>query len=131
MKNKIENIIDDALLSFYLDADKETIEASLIDNKLNNEEYARKKKRIIFLAKAAANKSQNDYLLQLANRFQEAVQANVERPIALLKQLIQDNPSFAFYRNLDKLSKEDIMEIIKDKNLVDLLEQLEQDENKK
>ena len=130
MKNKIENIIDDALLNFYLEADKETIEASIKESKLNNAEYAKKKKRIIFLAKAAVNKNQNDYLLQLANKFQEAVLANIEKPIALLKQLIQDNPSFALYRNLDKLSKDDILEIIKDKNLVDLLEQLENDENK-
>jgi len=46
----------------------------------------------------------------------------------MLKQLIQEKTSFALYRNLDKLSNEDIIEIIKDKNLVELLEQLEEND---
>ena len=67
----------------------------------------------------------NENLLALANKFQEALLQNIEKPVSILKQLIQGNTSLALYRNLDKLSKEDIIEIIKDKNLVELLEQLE------
>jgi hypothetical protein len=64
-------------------------------------------------------------MLEIAKKFQEAILLNVEKPISFLKQIIQQNPSFALYRNLDKLSKEDIVEIIKDKNLIELLEQME------
>ena len=51
-------------------------------------------------------------------------------PIMILKQLVQGNPSLALCKNLDKLTKEDIIEIIKDKNLIELLEQLDENEKK-
>ncbi len=91
-------------------------------------EYEKKKKRLLFLAKAAANKKHNDYLLSLATKFQEAILLNIEKPVSMLKQMMAQNASLALYRNLDQLSKEDIVEIIKGKNLVELLEQLEKDD---
>ncbi len=66
--------------------------------------------------------------MQLVSKFHEALLLKTEKPITILKQLVQDNSSFALYRNLDKLSKEDIIEIIKDTNLVGLLEQLDEHE---
>ncbi|MGV8114111.1 MAG: hypothetical protein AB2L17_14540 [Lentimicrobium sp.] len=125
MSNEINNKINDALYDFYLEADKDIIKDSLKSDIQNLDEYNKKKKQIIFLAQAKAKQKHNDYLLALANKFQEAVLQNIEKPVAILKQLIQGNASLALYRNLDKLSKEDIIEIIKDKNLVELLEQLE------
>src|ERR1035437_3982052 len=122
MNNEIKNKIDNALFSFYLEADKETINDSLKNNIKNPDEYAKKKKQTIFFAKATANKRHHEYLLALANKFQEAILLNIDKPIAILKQLIQENASLALYRNLDKLSKEDIVEIIKDKNFIELLE---------
>jgi len=125
MSNEIKNKINDALYNFYLEADKDIIKDSQKSDIQNLEEYNKKKKQIIFLAQAKAKQKHNEYLLALANKFQEAVLQNIEKPVAILKQLIQGNASLALYRNLDKLSKEDIVEIIKDKNLVELLEQLE------
>lgn len=125
MSNQINNKINGALYDFYLNADKDIIKDSLKSDIQNLDEYNKKKKQIIFLAQAKAKQKHNDYLLALANKFQEAVLQNIEKPVAILKQLIQGNASLALYRNLDKLSKEDIIEIIKDKNLVELLEQLE------
>lgn len=125
MSNEINNKINDALYDFYLEADKDIIKDSLKSDIQNLDGYNKKKKQIIFLAQAKAKQKHNDYLLALANKFQEAVLQNIEKPVAILKQLIQGNASLALYRNLDKLSKEDIIEIIKDKNLVELLEQLE------
>ena len=55
---------------------------------------------------------------------------NIEKPIAILKQFIQENSSLGLYRNLDKLSKENIVEIIKDKNLMQLLERLNANDKK-
>lgn len=128
MSNEIKNKINEALYNFYLEADKEIINDSLKSDIQNLDEYNKKKKQIIFLAKAKANQKQNEYLLQLVNKFQEALTQNIEKPVAILKQLIQGNASLALYRNLDKLSKEDIIEIIKDKNLVGLLEQIEEND---
>lgn len=128
MSKEIKNKIDDALFSFYLEADKDTINDLLKDDIQNLDEYNKKKKKIIFFAKAKANKKHNEYLLELASKFQELVLLNIEKPVAILKQLIQENSSLALYRNLDKLTKEDIIEIIKDKNLVQLLEQLEKND---
>ena len=130
MSREIKNKIDDALFNFYLEADKDTIKDLLQENIKNLVEYEKKKKRILLLAKATANKKHNEFLLELVGKFQEALILNIEKPIAILKQLVQGNPSFALYRNLDKISKEDIIEIIKDKNFVELIEQLEEDEKK-
>lgn len=130
MSREIKNKIDDALFNFYLEADKDTIKDSLQENIQNLVEYDKKKKRFLFMAKATANKKHNESLLQLVSKFQEALLLNIEKPIAILKQLVQGNPSFALYRNLDKISKEDIIEIIKDKNFVELIEQLEEDGKK-
>lgn len=130
MSNEIKNKIDEALYHFYLEANKDTIKDSLKDDIQDMAEYEKKKKRIVFLANAAAKKKHNEYLLQLAEKFEQALLLNIEKPIAILKQLIQGNASLAFHRNLDKLSKEEIIEIIKDKNLVELLEQLDENEKK-
>ena len=130
MSNEISNKVEEALFNFYLEADKETIKDSLKIDIQDLDEYEKKKRKIIFLAKATANKKHNDYLLVLADKFEQALILNIERPIAILKQLIQGNASFALHHNLDKLSKEEIIEIIKDKNLVQLLEQLDEDEKK-
>jgi hypothetical protein len=129
MSNEIKNKINDALFNFYLEADKETIKDSLESDMRNLDEYNKKKKQIIFLAKAKAKQKHNEYLLELANKFQEAIVNNIEKPVAILRQFIQENTaSPALYRNFDKLSKEDIIEIIKDKNLVELLEKLEEND---
>lgn len=128
MSNEIENKINEALYNFYLEADKDLIYDSLKDDVQNLDEYNKKKKQIIFLAKARSKQKHNENLLELANRLQEAVMQNIDKPISILKQIIQGNESLALYRNLDKLSKDDIIEIIKDKNLVKLLEQLEEND---
>jgi len=130
MNNGIKNKIDEALFNFYLEADKDTIKDSLKSDIQDMGEYEKKKKQIIFLARATAKKKHNEYLLALAEKFEQALLLNIEKPIAILKQLIQGNKSLALHRNLDKLSKEEIIEIIKDRNLVQLLEQLDENEKK-
>jgi hypothetical protein len=125
MKEEVKNKIEQALFDFYMEADKDFITQHLKENNQDTTEYEKKKKQLLFLAKATANKKQNEYLLALASKFEEALRLNIEKPIAMLKQLIQEKPLLALNRNLNKLTKENIIEIIKDKNLVELLEQLE------
>lgn len=130
MSKKIKNNIEDAMLSFYNEADKELIDEMLSEYIDDRDEYNKKKKRIMFLAVASAKKQKNDKIQLLAAKFQQALESNIEKPVAMLKRLIQSNPSFALYRNLNKLSKDDLVEIIKDQNLVQLIEELEKDEKK-
>lgn len=130
MSNNISNKINDALFNFYLEADNDTISEILKEEILNPNEYSKKKKQILFYIKATANKKRNDYLLTLTEKFMQGIEQNIEKPVAILKQIVQGNSSLALYRNLDKLSREDIIEIIKDKNFVELIEQLENDEKK-
>lgn len=129
MKSELNDKITDALFNFYLEADSDTISNTLNESIENIDDYNRKKKQTIFLFKARLQKIHNERLFEIAKKFQEAILLNMEKPISFLKQLIQQNPSFALYRNLDKLSKEDIIEIIKDKNLIELIEQIEVSEN--
>lgn len=129
MSDEIKNKADKAFFDFFLEADEAQTKDYLERNIENMDAYERKKKKILFLTKAAANKQNNDQLLKAAAQFQSAILKGVERPIAILKGLIQEQPSLSLYRNLDKLSEENIIEIIKDKNLVELLEKLENEED--
>lgn len=127
MSKGIDKKIDDALFNFYMEADKETIR-ELLKEDLDLDAYDKKKKKLLFMLKAEANKRKNDSLLAAAEQFQQAIQNGVEKPIAFLKQIIQRNPSLALYNKLDKLSKDDIIEIIKDTNLIDILNHLDSEE---
>jgi len=130
MDPTLDDRIDDALFHLYLEADEnfinEVIEREIEDPKA----YEKKIKQIIFLAKATANKKNDEYILTLVEKFQDALLKNLDKPISILKQLVQQDASLAFYKNLENLTNEDIVEIIKDKNLVELLEELERNENK-
>lgn len=131
MNNDINNKINDAILNFYLEADKNSINEVLKNDLTNFDDYNKKKKQLIFLAKAKAKQIENEKLQQLACKIQEAFIHNIEKPIALFKQMLQGyNMSPLLYNNLDKLSKDEIIEIIKDNNFVELLEQLDDNEQK-
>lgn len=128
MKNYINNKINEALYNLYLEVDRCEVNDTLKDYIPNLDEYNMKKKHIIFLLKAKAKQQHNDKLKELVSKFKYAINENIEKPVAVLKHLIQGNPSFALYRNLNMLTNEDLVEIIKDKNFVELLEQLEDNE---
>ena len=128
MNTTVNQKIDDALLNFYLEADNDTIEEILQEEIPNMEDYRKKRNKLLFMIKAKAKKQANDALIEkVLNLFETAIQKNIENPIAYLKQLVIGNPSLALYHNFDKLSRENIQEIIKDKNLIDILEQIEKD----
>lgn len=126
MSNLVKQNIEDALFEFSLEADQATLHEFFKEENIDIEEYSKTKRRYLFLAKAHIKQAQNENTIHLVNKFQEAIKKNLERPISVLKDLIQSNPAFALYNNLDHISKEDIIEIIKDRNLADLLDQLEQ-----
>ena len=126
MNTTVNKKIEDALLDFYLEADKNTIEEILQEDVSDIEEYKKKRNKLLFMINAKAKKQANDALIEkVLNYFEDAILKNTAKPIAYLKQLMSENHSLALYHNFDKLSKDDIMLIIRDKNLIDIMEQIE------
>lgn len=79
-------------------------------------------KRLSFINKASSTKEKNDeLLLTVIHRFKDGLDRNQDKPIATLKKLILEKPQLMRARNLDKLTEDDIRELIKGHNLVELL----------
>lgn len=83
-------------------------------------------KRQTFLLKGMINKQKDTNLLEKVSiMLQKAIDENIEKPVSYLKKLIQNNQFQVQYRNLESLSIDEIKEIIKDQNLLELIEKLE------
>jgi len=126
MNTTVNKKIEDDFRDFYLEADKNAIEKILQEDVSDIEEYKKKRNELLFMINAKAKKQANDALIEkVLNYFEDAILKNTAKPIAYLKQLMSENHSLALYHNFDKLSKDDIMLIIRDKNLIDIMEQIE------
>ncbi|MCT4213459.1 hypothetical protein HZP47_16340 [Elizabethkingia anophelis] len=133
MKNNFIKKIDNAIINQILHDDD-----SVLDSELENmgydiskiEEFSQKKyKQQAFLLKGYINKQKDLILLQKASEFlHSAIEKNIEKPISYLKNLLQNNQFQVQYRNLDSLTTDEIKEIIKDQNLINLLEDLDNEE---
>ena len=76
--------------------------------------------------KGIINKQKDTNLLERASLLlQKAIEENIDKPVNYLKNLIQNNQFQVQYRNLENLNIDEIKEIIKDQNLLELLENLE------
>lgn len=131
LKHKIIN----GLSEFYLESDIELVKKSLeedgVDINDENAEITKYIKRLKFTHSALVIQQNNQELLQkILERFKEAIDKNIEKPIATLVNLIETKQMSVQFRNLDKLTPEEIKEIIKGKNLVDLMDELDDDEKK-
>ena len=128
---KIKNIINEGIKNFALEADdqavKEALGELLPDMKAYEQKTEKFKKELDFLMKAQDNQKKTDILMEVAKRFEEALLKGTEKPVAMLKQLIASNQGFALNKSFENLTKEEIVEIIKDKNLVELLNKLDEE----
>ena len=87
-------------------------------------------KRICFISKAARQSKENEeLLLKVVHKFKDAINKNQNKPLATLRQILQDNPQAIRARNLDKLDEDDIKELIKGFNLVEILNSLKEQED--
>lgn len=132
MKNNFINKIDDVIISQILEGDYSAYDSILEEQGYNKnliENYSQKFfKKQSFLLKGIMNKQKDILLLEKAsNYFREAIENNIDKPISYLRGLIANNQFQVQYRNLEKLDIEEIKEIIKDQNLLELLEELEND----
>jgi len=126
----IQNQINDLILSEIKNGDIELADKLLTIDGYNLNEintYADKiHKQQSFLIKGILNKQKDDELLQKAALLiDDAIKNKIQKPIAYLNSLVNQNKFAVQYRNLDKLNTEEIIEIIKDQNLLEILENLE------
>ncbi|MDD5151848.1 MAG: hypothetical protein PHC28_15440 [Flavobacterium sp.] len=132
MKNNFINKIDNAIISQIIEGDYSAYDSILLEQgyDLNLIETHSQKnfKKQAFLLKGMMNKQKDIMLLEKASSLlREAIEKNIDKPISYLKGLIENNQFQVQYRNLENLDIEEIQEIIKDQNLLELLEELEND----
>ena len=130
MKNNFIKKIDKAIIKQTLENDFTAIDAELeflgynidVINDFSEKIY----KRQSFLLKGIINEQKDTNLLERASLLlQKAIEENIDKPVNYLKNLIQNNQFQVQYRNLENLNIDEIKEIIKDQNLLELLENLE------
>lgn len=133
-KKPIVKNIDKAFVDFLESGDDDYINSYLEENGENLSKLEERGnllyRRISFLSKANQQSNENEaLLLKVAQKFKDAILKNQDKPIATLRQILQDNPYAIRARNLDKLDEEDIKELIKGFNLVEILNALKDQED--
>lgn len=134
MKNSFIKKIDKAIINQALEDDFSLLDAELekMGCKISEiENFAQKKyKTQSFLLRGIIRQQKDEILLEkVALIIHSGIEKNLDKPVTYLRSLIQNNQFHVQYRNLEKLTNEEIKEIIKDQNLLDLLESIENEEN--
>lgn len=133
MKNELINKMDDYMISALKSGDSSTIDSFLesygYDIEVVNNIADKSFKQITFSLRGQLNSQKDEILLEkVAKYFQDAINKNIEKPISYLRNLFDSNQLAFGHRNLEKLTSDEIKELIKDHNLLDILEKLENDE---
>ncbi|NOU17358.1 MAG: hypothetical protein HOO91_07365 [Bacteroidales bacterium] len=133
MKNELINKMDDYMISALKSGDSSAIDSFLesygYDIEVVNNIADKSFKQITFSLKGQLNSQKDEILLEKVTKyFQDAINKNIEKPISYLRNLVDSNQLAFGHRNLEKLTSDDIKELIKDHNLLDILEKLENDE---
>lgn len=128
--DKLKKIIDKGITENYLYGNINDIRQNLSDYNVNLDDNRVRQNKMIkqlkFKLRSTINKEKNENLLLKATEsFQEAINKGLEKPIAYLNNLIKENQLVVQYNKLDKLSPDEIKEIIKDQNLIEIIELLE------
>ena len=128
--SNFNNKIEKGITEFYLNSDIELIKKSLeeegVDVAKESVVISNFLKRLKFTEVAMVTQQNNKALIdRIVEKFQDAINNNVEKPIATLINLVETKQMSVQFRNLNKLTPEEIKEIIKGKNLVDLMDELD------
>lgn len=133
MKSNFIKKIDKVIINQTLENDFTSLNAELESLEYNIDEinnFSEKMyKRQSFLLKGIINKQKDINLLDKASlMLQQAIEENIDKPVSYLKNLIQNNQFQVQYRNLESLTIDEIKEIIKDQNLLEFIEKLENED---
>ena len=116
IKNRDTDMADVLLLKMGYDLDKINQMCEQIDRSQ------------LFIIKTTINKQKEQQLMEQASvKIKELLEKNLERPIAYLKELFENNEIVFQHNKLEKLDVEEIKEMIKDMNYLELLERLEKE----
>lgn len=132
MKIKANNI--DKFFELSNEAFESDNESVYNDLGVSKDEYLDKKlkmvKRLKLKSKAQVNKAKNENLLEIAlKKVQDIIEnANETVKAELEKLILTRSPQFQF-RNLEKLEKEDLKELLSDMGVIDIIEDLEKLDN--
>ena len=130
---KLKEIINKGITESHLSGDITDIRKGLsdygVDLHANSKRQDKLIKQLKFKLRGLVHEEKDDALLQrAAESFQDAIIKGIEKPVAYLNNLIRENRVEMLYNKLDKLSEEEIKEIIKDQNLIELIELLENEQ---
>lgn len=129
---KFKEVIDKGFTQNYLSGDINDIRKSLADYGVDLVQNAERQDKLVkqlkFKLKASISKERDNELLKMAESFKDALVKGLDRPVAYLNNLIRENQVIVQYKNLEKLSTDEIKEIIKDQNLIEIIELLENEQ---
>lgn len=133
MKKELINKMDEYILASLKSGDSSAIDSFLESSGYNlgeiNNVADKSFKQMNFAMNGLVNSQKDEILLEKVSKyFQNAISQNLDKPISYLKNLVASNQLAFGHRNLDKLSTDEIKELIKDHNLLEILEKLENDE---
>lgn len=137
MSNKITQRIYDSFLNEVINGNMDLADQLLLDfgydlpkiNTMAAQIYKRQNFKLTAIIEKRKQESlKQKALQQSAEKIHDILQKNLERPLAYLKEIFLRNEIAFQNRNLEKLSKDEIEEMIKDVNYLELLDQLENEE---
>ena len=131
--DKFKELINKGFTQNYLSNDIENIHDNLVnygvDLAKNKKEQDKLIKQLKFKLRSSINEEKyNALLIKATESFQDAIIKGIEKPVAYLNTLIKENRVAVQYNKLEKLSSEEIKEIIKDQNLIEIIELLENEQ---
>ena len=129
---KLKQTIKDSIVNFEQSYPIETVRDSLaeagVDFSVRNISQDRFLKQLKFKLKGKVNKErQEQLLLTAAQHFKEALLNGLDKPVAFLNKLINEDKVAFQFNKLKELNEEEIKEIIKDQNLIEIIEMIEKE----
>ncbi len=130
--NNLDKFIDKKIISSILNEDDSTLDCYLEGFEYNVSEIntiaSNNYKKEAFLLKGKIKKLRDERLYEKAKIFKDAINNNIDKPVNYLLEILRNNKFQVQFRNLENLSVEEIVDIIKDQNLLEIIENLDEEE---
>lgn len=131
--DKLKKTIKESLKNFEKAIPDDLVRKQLEAEGVNLDEQALSQEKFIkqlrFKLRSKRTTVKYDLMLEKAsNYFKDALTKGLDKPIAYMNELMRTNNLQTQFNRLDKLSEEQIKDIIKDQNLIEILEMLEDEE---
>ncbi|MAO16372.1 hypothetical protein LDL77_02545 [Flagellimonas marinaquae] len=130
--DKLKKTIKESLIIFEKaipdDLVRKQLEAEGVDLDKQSQLQDKFIKQLTFKLKSKSNKEKQEQMLEkVSTFFKDALTKGLDRPIAYMNDLVKTNQLQTQFSRLEKMSEEQIKDIIKDQNLIEILEMLEEE----